>query len=95
MPPQRPLAPNYGENVYIAVTLTPNSAYMYSPIVLPDYPSVMHVGNVGELQNVKLLSVPKNDWLAIRSDVLRMLCGDKTNIEDVEVQVPKLRTRRA
>ena len=95
MTSQRPLTLNYDASVYIAVTLTPKSAYMHSPIVLPAYPSVTRVGDVRPLKNVRLLSIPKSDWLAIRSEVLRVLREDTANIEDAQVQVPKPRTKRA
>lgn len=91
---QVPLTLNYDTNVYLAVSLTSNSVYSDSSIMIPDFPSVSQVGNVGALADVKLLSVPKAEWQSIGEDVLKKLRGDKSNVIDVEVQEPKLRTKR-
>ena len=91
---QAPLALNYNTNVYVAVSLTSNSQYTNSPIVIPGYPSVTQVGSVGALPDVKLLRVPKNEWQNIGKDVLQWLEKDRTNIKYVDVQVPRQRTKR-
>ena len=94
MSSQTPLALNYDTNIYLAVSLASASAYTSLPIVLPEYPSVTQVGDVGALPDVKLLSVPKDEWLNIGEDVLRKLREDSVNIVRVDVQEPKTRKKR-
>lgn len=94
MSSQAPLALNHDINVYLAVSLTPTSIYTNTPIALSEYPSVAQVGNVGELPDVKLLSVPKGEWQNINEDILQQLRKDSANIVRVDVQEPKARKKR-
>lgn len=85
---------DYASNVYLAVSLTPSSTYTSTPISLANYPSVSSIGNVGELQDVKLLSIPKDEWNTAGEDIMDALKGDKENILQVFVQEPKTRKKR-
>lgn len=85
---------DYNANVYIAVTLTPSSAYLNNAINLPAYPSVTTAGNVGQLEDVKLLSVPKDEWRSAGDDILKLLREDQGNVLRVDVQEPKIRRKR-
>lgn len=91
---QQPLALDHSASVYLAVTLSPSSIYTSNPINLPQHPSLIDVGHVGELSDVKLLSVPKEDWPTVGDDILRTLLEDKDNIVDISKQEPNARTKR-
>lgn len=85
---------DYGSNVYLAIFLSPSSAYLSTPLTLSEYPSVSAVGNVGALEYVKLLSIPKSEWERSSDAILSLLKGDTGNIQRVEVQEPKRRAKR-
>ncbi|THH02547.1 hypothetical protein EW145_g6733 [Phellinidium pouzarii] len=86
--------PDYNANVYVAVELTPSSLYSNTPISLAAYPSLSHAGNVGELTDVKLLSIPKNEWQGIGEDILQILREDTENVLRVYVQEQRSRKKR-
>lgn len=85
---------DYHSNVYLAVSLTSSSLYSNTPISLTTYPSVSSLGNVGQLTDVKLLSVPKDQWQNFGEDILQLLRNDKENILRVDVQTPARRRKR-
>lgn len=85
---------DYSANVYLAVSLTANSVYLNNPISLTTYPALSFVGNVGELADVKLVSVPKDEWQNIGEDILKSLRADKDNVVRVDFQEPKTRRKR-
>ncbi|KAI5118089.1 hypothetical protein M0805_007739 [Coniferiporia weirii] len=85
---------DYNANVYVAVSLTPSSIYSNTPISLSAYPSVAYAGNVGELSDVKLLSIPKDEWPSNGEDILRILKADTENVARVDVQQPMSRKKR-
>lgn len=82
---------DYNLNVYLAVSLTDASKYKYEPINIAP---ATDIGNVGSLEDVKLLSVPKDAWLDAQEQILHILNGDRENVQRVDVQQPKLRTKR-
>ena len=86
---------DYANNIYLAVHLNPSSsAIAYnSPIVLPRYESVTDEGMVGNLQDVKLLKVPKETWDDAEKDILASL-KSQDGVMDVQVQQPKTRAKR-
>ena len=85
---------DYNSNTYLAVTVSPNSPYMSNPASLADVHSELrYVGNVGELSDVQLLSVPKSQWETVQAAVQQALKG-ATGVQSVDVQVPKQRAKR-
>ena len=93
-----PQALDYASNVYLAVSLTPSSAYLTNAIQLNPTSftnvNINDLGTVGSLPDVKLLSVPKEEWETVGEDILRALKQDKENVVTVELQVPKQRVKR-
>lgn len=89
---QMPL--DYNANTYVAVFLTPTSIYTNQPISLQVFPSVASVGNVGQLQDTQLLSVPKTDWEIFGDQIIATLKEDKSNIARVDVQELRARKKR-
>ena len=49
---------------------------------------------VGELSNVLLLAVPKDEWQNDGPTILEKLRDDKENVARVDVQEPKRRVKR-
>ncbi|KAF9265711.1 hypothetical protein L218DRAFT_957338 [Marasmius fiardii PR-910] len=85
---------NYDLNTYIAITLDPGSSLFQSPVsVASVHPALVHVGQVGELKDVQLVSVPKSEWNTIRDDILASLRSSQ-GIVGVEVQQLKQRVKR-
>jgi hypothetical protein len=89
-----PTTLDYSSNVYLAVSLTSSSVYQYNPIEIPSFPTVSQVGVVGELSNVLLLAVPKDEWQNDGPAILERLKEDKDNVARVDVQQPKRRLKR-
>ncbi|KAI0810827.1 hypothetical protein BC629DRAFT_1280879, partial [Irpex lacteus] len=69
----------------------PNSAFYQNPAQLASHPALTHVGQVGQLRDVQLLSAPRESWSRIEGDVLSSLNG-LDGVQRVEVQQPP-RTR--
>ena len=88
------LSLDYNTNVYLAVSIQPMSQYTTTPISLASYPSVSDIGTVGQLTDVKLLSVPKDEWENVGTNILEILKQDTQNVLRVDVQMPKTRTKR-
>ncbi|KAJ3731602.1 hypothetical protein DFJ43DRAFT_1078027 [Lentinula guzmanii] len=85
---------NYDLNTYVAVSLAPNSPFLNTPSSLSSiHPALTHVGQVGQLQDVQLVSVPKDDWNNIGDDILASLKGSE-GISSVSVQELRQRTKR-
>lgn len=85
---------NYNQNTYLAVTLTSSSPYFSSPSGLAAlHPAVAHVGQVGELQDVQLVSVPKETWEQGGDQILAVLKG-ADGVVYVNVQEPRQRVKR-
>ncbi|KAL5533505.1 hypothetical protein ACEPAF_5281 [Sanghuangporus sanghuang] len=90
-----PLSLDYNSNVYLAVSLTPTSILKSTPIQLNSYPSIVEdLGSMDNLPDVKLLSIPKDDWSNVGEDILKALRDDRVNILRVDEQKPKLRAKR-
>ncbi|KAJ7777834.1 hypothetical protein DFH07DRAFT_730818 [Mycena maculata] len=85
---------NYAGNTYLAVTLPPASSYLQTPASLGlVHPAVAHVGQVGEMPDVQLVSVPKQEWEvseAVRAEILAAFEA----VGKVDVQKPKQRAKR-
>jgi len=81
-------------NVYLAVTLARSSPFYTNPSRLSaSYSVVNHVGNVGQLPDVQLFSVPKVEWDSRQQDILSFLKGSE-GVQRVDVQSPKARSKR-
>ncbi len=78
-------------NVYLAVTLSPGSPAYNHPELLTSHATVTHVGPVGELRDVQLLSVPQGSWGHVQAEVLSTLNGIN-GVRSVQIQQPP-RTR--
>ncbi|KAJ7643936.1 hypothetical protein FB45DRAFT_896476 [Roridomyces roridus] len=88
------LSLNYAANTYLAVTLPAASSYLTTPESLGIvHPAVAHVGQVGEMPDVQLVSVPKEEWegpQGKREEILQALKA----VGKVDVQAPKQRAKR-
>ncbi len=82
---------NHASNVYVTVTISSSSPLSRDPEELARRSSLTYVGNVGQLQDVHVLSVPKSSWDNTQHDVLRRL-NSMEGVTRVEVQEPP-RTR--
>lgn len=85
---------NYDSNIYLAVTLSPSAHLLQNPELLAVHPSLTHIGPVGHLKDVQLLSVPQGSWSRVQSDVLSAL-NSMEGVKRVDVQdAPRLRVKR-
>lgn len=89
-----PTTLDYNANIYLAVSLTPSSIYHNAPVEVPSYPGVTQIGNVGELSDVLLLAVPKDEWQTDGTAIVEKLKEDTSNVARVDVQEPKRRVKR-
>jgi len=81
-------------NIYLAVTLARASPFYANPSGLSaSHSAVNHVGNVGQLPDVQLFSVPKVVWDSRQQDILSFLKGSE-GVQRVDVQSPKTRSKR-
>jgi len=81
-------------NIYLAVVLARSSPFYTNPSGLSaSHFTVNHVGNVGQLPDVQLFSVPKVEWDSRKQDILDFLKGSE-GVQRVEVQSPKMRFKR-
>lgn len=81
-------------NIYLAVTLARSSPFYTNPSQLStSYSGVNHVGNVGQLPDVQLFSVPKVEWDSRQQDILSFLKGSE-GVQRVDVQSLKTRSKR-
>lgn len=83
-------------NTYLALSLRPTSSFMHNPANIAQYvpaAQLTHIGNVGQLADVHLFSVPKSEWERVNEQVLATL-KSLDGVESVEVQVPKQRAKR-
>jgi len=78
-------------NVYLAVSLSSSSPYLQNPSELSSaHPSVTHVGQVGQMSDVQLFSIPKD---GSQHDILELLNAQE-GVTRVDVQDVKRRTKR-
>ncbi|KAG6892014.1 hypothetical protein C0992_002305, partial [Termitomyces sp. T32_za158] len=57
------------------------------------HPAVTHVGQVGQLQDVQIFSVPNSEWESVQEDVLEKL-SKANGVGRVDVQKVKARSKR-
>jgi hypothetical protein len=82
---------DHSSNVYIAVTVSPNSALYQNPSQLAVHPSLTHIGQVGELRDVQLLYTPRQGWSDTQGQIMGALQG-MDGVRRVDLQDPP-RTR--
>ncbi|KAH7107052.1 hypothetical protein BKA62DRAFT_798861 [Auriculariales sp. MPI-PUGE-AT-0066] len=79
-------------NNYFAVTVSADSQYLHDPTTLAlAHPALMYMGPVGELKDTFLLGAPKAENI---DDVVLAALRKAQGIDNVEVQMPKQRTKR-
>ncbi|TFK32605.1 hypothetical protein BDQ12DRAFT_692303 [Crucibulum laeve] len=84
-----PQSLDHNNFTYLAVTLSPST----SPSSLSAGPHLTHIGQVGQLQDVQLFSVPKLEWQNHGDDILKDI-GERDGVLRVDVQVPERRAKR-
>ncbi|KZT11163.1 uncharacterized protein LAESUDRAFT_720352 [Laetiporus sulphureus 93-53] len=85
---------NHDENVYITVTVSPSSRFIEHPEALSVNPALTHLGPVGQLRDVQLLSVPRENWPRLQGEILASLNG-LDGVRRVDVQdTPRTRVKR-
>jgi len=82
---------DYDDNVYLAVTISSSSRFLENPAALAVHPALSHIGTVGQLRDVQLLSAPRESWPRIEGDILASL-NSLEGVRSVDVQDPP-RTR--
>lgn len=87
---------NYSTHTYLAVTFSTSSHFLADPDSLSSvHPALAHVGQVGELKDVHLFSVPKEEWKRADSAIQDVLSAKRAEgVLRVDVQVPKGRAKR-
>jgi hypothetical protein len=81
-------------NAYLAVSLSPSSPYIQNPSALSSaHPLITHVGQVGEMKDVQLLSIPRQEWDRAQHDILGSL-NTHEGITWVDVQIVKQRAKK-
>lgn len=77
------------------MTLSPNSPFFKEPAQLAlVHPAVAHVGQVGQLEDVQIFSVPNFDWENVSAEVLDSL-GRAEGVGRVEIQKAQARAKRS
>lgn len=85
------LPTDYSQNKYLAVTFKRISPYIDSPHSLSAaMPSLTYVGQIGQLREAHLYSVPLANWSTFDVSRLRAL----NDVGSVEVQQPRVRAKR-
>lgn len=80
-------AENHDENVYLSVTLSPSSRFFENPESLAVNPALTHLGSVGALRDVQLLSAPRGSWPRLQGEILASL-NSLEGVKHVEIQGP-------
>lgn len=85
---------DHNSNIYLAVTVSPSSHVYENPAELATRPELTYVGQVGQLRDVHLLSIPRDDWSQTQADVLSAI-RNVNGVQRVDVQeAPRTRTKR-
>ncbi|KAF8888243.1 hypothetical protein BD779DRAFT_1524310 [Infundibulicybe gibba] len=78
------------DTTQIAITFAQGSPYLKNPVALNSiHPSITYIGQVGELVDVQLVSVPKSQ----SEDIAGRLRQAEGAVR-VDIQVPKSRSKR-
>ena len=82
------------DNVLLAVTVSTTSPLYSDPDGLIVHPLISRLGQVGQLQDVQLLGVPRGSWTHAQAEVLDSL-NSLEGVLRVGVQdPPRLRAKR-
>ncbi|KAF8319374.1 hypothetical protein DL93DRAFT_2053779 [Clavulina sp. PMI_390] len=82
------------EEIQIAVHLSPASQYMQKPSDLQKrHALIQYRGQVGQLQDVHLVSVARSEWEAYQQQILAAI-QSAPGVTRVEVQQKKQRAKR-
>ncbi|ESK94208.1 hypothetical protein Moror_8318 [Moniliophthora roreri MCA 2997] len=85
---------DYSQNTYLAITLSSSNPSN----IVSLHPALTHVGQVGQLKDVQMFSVPKTVWESnIGDEIKGILEGQKGRDEGViriDVQEMKQRVKR-
>ena len=85
---------DFNANTYLTVTVTPGSSVANNPALLVVHPSMSHLGKVGQLVDVEIVSVTKAVWDGLKDDVVQSL-NTLNGVRRVDVQEPpKARAKR-
>lgn len=88
---------NHQANTYLTVTVQSSSPFFSQPSQLSKtHASLIYVSQVGELEDVKLFSVPKTifEHEGVKEDIFAKLIGEK-GVQSVEIlPEPVKRTKR-
>ncbi|KAF8343791.1 uncharacterized protein EI90DRAFT_3027121 [Cantharellus anzutake] len=88
-------ARDHDASIYLAVYVSRSSDIKRDPSSLScAHPSVTFVSQVGALEDVQLVSVPKPDWEGNRNEILGQL-QTFPGVVRVEVQEAKQRAKRS
>ncbi|KAA1467667.1 hypothetical protein DENSPDRAFT_257622 [Dentipellis sp. KUC8613] len=87
---------DYATHTYLAVTLAPSSPYLSNPASISTlHPGLTHVGQVGELPDVQIFGIPKEEWARANGDITTaLLAKHNEGVLRVDVQAPKGRAKR-
>lgn len=89
-----PHAMNHLTHTYLSVSLADNSPFFFTPGALSSiYPSMEYQGQVGELSDIHLYRIPKEDWSNSGDYIMNHLRGTD-GVVHVQVQAPRQRVRR-
>ncbi|THV06891.1 hypothetical protein K435DRAFT_742898 [Dendrothele bispora CBS 962.96] len=85
---------DYESNTYIAVTLDSASPFYASPSTLSEiHPALKHVGQVGKLEDVQLVSFMKEEWKNSLEEILGAI-KSADGVKRLSVQEVKDLTKR-
>lgn len=87
MPPKL----DHNANIYLAVSLPSGSSYLTQPQSLAQTHHLLnHVGQVGQLEDIHMYSVPKDEWEQNQEEVLSLLkAQDGVGRVDVQSLAPR------
>ncbi|KAF8162721.1 hypothetical protein B0H34DRAFT_292139 [Crassisporium funariophilum] len=85
---------DHDNHSYLAITLSPQSPFFFNPSTITAiHPSLTYRGPVGQLNDVHLYSIRKDEGMHARDDAVDALkAGD--GVLHVEIQVPQTRVKR-
>jgi hypothetical protein len=85
---------DFDAKVYLTVTLSSTLPYQFDPSLLSAvHPDIEYICQVGELQDVQLIGVPKQTWDYRRDEIIRSL-ETAEGVIKIDVQGLKQRTKR-
>lgn len=83
---------DYSNYVYLAVTFSSASPSTGSAMT-SIHPALSCVGQVGQLKDVQLYSIPKTDWQHVNMEIMQAV-KESDGVLRVDIQQPQLRAKR-